>query len=140
MAGDIDIERRRNSNTILAVQDQEPSRVEKPWGHEVWWADTDAYAGKILHVEAGHRLSLQLHREKDETSYLLSGKLRLTRGPSTEDLHELEIGPGHAWRVEPGMVHSIEAIEDSVVLEVSTPHLDDVVRLQDRYGRADAEP
>jgi mannose-6-phosphate isomerase len=77
--------------------------VEKPWGHELWWADTDAYAGKLLHVEAGHRLSLQLHREKDE----------------------------------PGTVHSIEAIEDSVVLEVSTPHLDDVVPLADRYGRAD---
>lgn len=124
---------------LLVVQDREPSRVEKPWGHEVWWADTDVYAGKLLHVDAGHRLSLQLHREKDETSYLLSGRLRLTRGPSAEDLHEQEIGPGYAWRVEPGTVHSIEAIEDSVVLEVSTPHLDDVVRLQDRYGRADSE-
>jgi mannose-6-phosphate isomerase-like protein (cupin superfamily) len=117
--------------------DQEPRRVDKPWGHELWWADTDAYAGKLLHVEAGHRLSLQLHREKDETSYLLSGRLRLTRGTSAEDLEEQEIGPGHAWRVQPGTVHSIEAIEDSVVLEVSTPHLDDVVRLQDSYGRAD---
>jgi mannose-6-phosphate isomerase len=122
------------------VQDREPSRVEKPWGHEVWWADTDAYAGKILHVDAGHRLSLQFHREKDETSYLLSGRLRLTQGPSAEDLQEREIGPGQVWRVEPGTVHTIEAIEDSVVLEVSTPHLDDVVRLQDRYGRADAAP
>jgi mannose-6-phosphate isomerase-like protein (cupin superfamily) len=130
----------RNSNTILAVEDREPSRVEKPWGHEVWWADTDAYAGKLLHVKAGHRLSLQLHRKKDETSYLLSGRLRLARGPSAKDLYEQEIGPGHAWRVEPGVVHSIEAIEDSVVLEVSTPHLDDIVRLQDHYGRADARP
>ncbi len=113
--------------------------MEKPWGYELWWADTDAYAGKLLHVEAGHRLSLQLHREKDETSYVLSGRLRLTWGPSAEDLEEQEIGPGHAWRVTPGTVHSIEAIEDSVVLEVSTPHLDDVVRLQDSYGRADAK-
>jgi mannose-6-phosphate isomerase-like protein (cupin superfamily) len=120
------------------VQEREPRRVEKPWGYELWWADTDAYAGKLLHVEAGHRLSLQLHREKDETSYVLSGRLRLTWGPSAEDLEEQEIGPGHAWRVTPGTVHSIEAIEDSVVLEVSTPHLDDVVRLQDSYGRADA--
>jgi mannose-6-phosphate isomerase-like protein (cupin superfamily) len=127
----------KGSNTIFGVQDPKPSRVQKPWGHELWWAETDAYAGKLLHVQAGHRLSLQLHREKDETSYLLSGRLLLTRGPSADDLHELEIGPGHAWRVEPGIVHTIEALEDSVVLEVSTPHLDDVVRLQDRYGRAD---
>ena len=121
---------------ISVVQDREPRRVEKPWGHELWWADTDLYAGKLLHVDAGHRLSLQMHREKDESSYLLSGRLRLMRGPSAEDLDEQEINPGYAWRVEPGTVHSIEAIEDSIVLEVSTPHLDDVVRLQDRYGRA----
>lgn len=110
--------------------------MEKPWGHEVWWAQTDAYAGKLLHVKAGHRLSLQLHREKDESSYVLSGRLLLTRGASAESLREEEIGPGFAWHVEPGTVHSIEAIEDSVVLEVSTPHLDDVVRLEDRYGRS----
>lgn len=119
--------------------DREPHRVEKPWGHEVWWAQTDAYAGKLLHVGAGHRLSLQLHREKDESSFVLSGRLRLTRGKSAEELSEQEIGPGFAWRVEPGTVHSVEAIEDSVILEVSTPHLDDVVRLEDRYGRAAAD-
>lgn len=113
-----------------------PRRVEKPWGHELWWADTANYAGKLLHVEAGHSLSLQLHREKDEASYLLSGRMLLKHGPSPDDLEEKEIGPGYAWRIEPGTVHSIEAIEDSVVLEVSTPHLDDVVRLQDRYQRA----
>ncbi len=118
------------------MSDREPHRVEKPWGYEVWWARTDDYAGKLLHVTAGHRLSLQLHREKDESSYLLSGRLRLTWGPTADDLREEEVGPGHAWRVEPGTVHSIEAIEDSVVLEVSTPHLDDVVRLQDCYGRS----
>lgn len=112
-------------------------RVEKPWGEEIWWAHTDAYAGKLLHVRAGHRLSLQFHREKDESSYLLSGRLRLTCGARAEDLREREIGPGFAWRVEPGTVHSIEAIEDSVVLEVSTPHLDDVVRIEDRYGRSE---
>lgn len=112
--------------------------MEKPWGHELWWAQTDAYAGKILEVKAGHRLSLQLHREKDESSYVLSGRLLLTSGPSVDDLREEEIGPGFAWRVESGTVHSIEAIEDSVVLEVSTPHLDDVLRLEDRYGRSAA--
>lgn len=121
-------------------EDELPRRVEKPWGHELWFARTDRYAGKLLHVRAGERLSVQYHEEKDETSYLLSGRLRLTRGPSADVLREQEIGPGHAWRVEPGTVHCIEAIEDSIVLEVSTPHLDDVVRLQDRYGRADAAP
>jgi mannose-6-phosphate isomerase len=114
-----------------------PQRVEKPWGYELWWAETPHYAGKILHVDAGHSLSLQMHREKDESSYLLSGRLRLTRGPSAEELTTEEIGPGFTWRVEPGTIHTIEALEDSDVVEVSTPHLDDVVRLQDRYGRED---
>lgn len=121
-----------------AVTDEEPRRVEKPWGHEIWWAQTDSYAGKLLHVEAGHQLSLQRHEEKDESSYLLSGRLLLTIGPSVEELGQREIGPGFTWRARPGTVHSIEAIEDSVVLEVSTPQLDDVVRLEDRYGRAAA--
>jgi mannose-6-phosphate isomerase len=119
------------------MTDGRPHRVEKPWGHEIWWAETDAYAGKLLHVKAGHRLSLQLHRTKDESSYVLSGMLRLTRGPNAEELGEEVIEPGFAWRIEPETVHTIEAIEDSVVLEVSTPHLDDVVRLEDRYGRSD---
>jgi len=119
-----------------AVADVQPRRVEKPWGHELWWAQTPSYAGKLLYVDAGHRLSLQVHNEKDETSYVLSGRLRLTWGPSADDLKEKEIGPGDAWRIEPGTVHSIEAIEDSVVAEVSTPQLDDVVRLRDRYERS----
>ncbi len=114
----------------------EPRRVEKPWGHELWWAHTAYYAGKLLYVEAGHELSLQVHREKDETSYLLSGRMLLTRGPTVDELEREEIGPGYSWRVEPGTIHSVEAIDDSVVVEVSTPHLDDVVRLQDRYRRA----
>jgi mannose-6-phosphate isomerase len=119
----------------LGVVDRDPKRVEKPWGHEIWWAHTDHYAGKILVVNAGQALSLQLHRRKDESSYLLSGRLLLTYGASEEKLEEREISPGQAWRVEPGTVHSIEALEDSVVLEVSTPELEDVVRLRDRYGR-----
>jgi mannose-6-phosphate isomerase len=118
------------------VATREPTRVDKPWGHELWWAETNHYAGKILVVNAGHALSLQFHREKDETSYLLSGRLRLIQGLDAETLSELEIEPGQAWRNEPGTVHSIEALEDSVVLEVSTPHLDDVVRMRDRYGRS----
>jgi mannose-6-phosphate isomerase len=111
------------------------SRVEKPWGHEIWWAQTDHYAGKLLIVDAGQRLSVQMHREKDETSYLLSGRLLLSQGPSADELTEREIGPGTSWRNEPGVVHTIEALEDATVLEVSTPQVDDVVRLSDRYGR-----
>jgi mannose-6-phosphate isomerase len=122
----------------MSDQDFEPKRVEKPWGHELWWAATDEYAGKILTVRAGHELSLQVHRRKDESSYLLSGRLRLTRGPNADELEKREIEPGTAWRNKPGDVHSILALEDSVVLEVSTPDLDDIVRLNDRYGRGPA--
>lgn len=118
-----------------AIASGPQQRVEKPWGYEIWWARTDAYAGKILFVEAGHALSVQLHREKDETSYLLAGKLLLRRGPSEEEMEERPLLPGDNWRNEPGVVHSIEALEDSTVIEVSTPQLDDVVRLSDRYGR-----
>lgn len=118
------------------MQESEPRRVEKPWGHEIWWAQTPQYAGKILVVEQGHALSLQLHREKDESSYLFSGRLRLVAGASEADLTTQVIEAGHSWRNEPGTIHKIEALEDSVVFEVSTPQLDDVVRLADRYGRA----
>ncbi|MEA2304840.1 MAG: mannose-6-phosphate isomerase [Solirubrobacteraceae bacterium] len=112
-----------------------PVRVEKPWGHEIWWAWTDDYVGKIIHVDAGHKLSVQYHELKDETSYLLSGRMNLYKGSSLEDLAVTEIAAGHQWRNRPGEVHTIEALEDSDVLEVSTPHLEDVVRLQDAYGR-----
>lgn len=112
-----------------------PVEVDKPWGHEIWFAHTERYAGKIIVVEAGQRLSLQYHEAKDETSYLVSGRLRLWQGDSADDLTEREIGPGDAWRNETGTVHTIEAIETATVFEVSTPELDDVVRLEDRYGR-----
>lgn len=119
------------------MQVREPKRVEKPWGHEIWWAETPEYAGKVLVVRAGQALSLQLHREKDESSYLFSGRLQLTSGVTESQLEERILEPGQSWRMEPGTIHSIEALEDSVVFEVSTPHLDDVVRLSDRYGRTD---
>jgi quercetin dioxygenase-like cupin family protein len=112
-----------------------PIRVEKPWGHEIWYAWTDAYVGKIIHVDAGHKLSVQYHERKDETSYLLKGRMTLYKGTSLDDLTATEIAEGHQWRNLPGDVHTIEALEDSDVLEVSTPHLEDVVRLQDAYGR-----
>lgn len=118
----------------------EPRRVDKPWGHELWFAHTDRYAGKLLHVKAGHRLSLQYHEDKDESSYLLSGRLLLIQGDSADQLAESEIEPGGLWRNEPGTVHTIEALEDSIVVEVSTPEVDDVVRLDDRYGRETLDP
>src|SRR5262249_25874731 len=115
--------------------DSVPVRIDKPWGYEIWYAWTEHYVGKILHVRHGHRLSLQYHREKDEASYVLRGRLLLTKGPSLDRLTVAEIGEGHVWRNRPGEIHTIEALEDSDVLEVSPPELDDVVRLQDRYGR-----
>jgi mannose-6-phosphate isomerase len=113
-----------------------PRRVLKPWGYEVWYALTERYAGKVLHVERGHRLSLQFHERKDESCYLLSGRLLLIQGPSAQQLDERVLETGAVWRNQPGDVHTIEALEDSDVLEVSTPDLDDVVRLTDNYGRA----
>ena len=113
----------------------EVSRVEKPWGYEIHWAKTDRYVGKIIHVNAGARLSLQFHHLKDETSYLQHGRMLLTKGPNADQLTVTEIAVGHMWRNRPGEIHTIEGVEDSDVLEVSTPHLDDVVRLQDSYGR-----
>jgi quercetin dioxygenase-like cupin family protein len=114
-----------------------PTRVEKPWGHEIIWARTERYVGKILHLNAGEALSFQYHRVKDETIRLLSGRLRLeTETDGRRETRVLE--PGDGAHVPPGLRHRMEAIEACDVLEVSTPELDDVVRLEDRYGRADA--
>ena len=115
-------------------------RVDKPWGHELIWAETELYVGKILHVNAGEQLSVQMHRVKDETLALLSGEIRLWAGPSVDDLEEVTLGPGDSFRVKPGTVHYIRAVTDADVLEASTPHLDDVVRFKDRYGRAPESP
>lgn len=115
----------------------EPKKVAKPWGEEVWFAETDLYAGKLLRVRAGGRLSIQRHERKDETSYLLSGRMVVWQGPNPEEMERVEATPGMCWRSKPGLVHSLEAIDDSVVVEVSTPEVDDVIRLADAYGRAD---
>jgi mannose-6-phosphate isomerase len=110
--------------------------VEKPWGHELIWALTDVYCGKLLFVRAGHSLSLQFHREKDESWFVQSGRAKLELGEVGESmLQEEVIGPGAAFHYVPGTVHRGTAIEDTTILEVSTPHLDDVVRLDDAYGR-----
>ncbi len=112
-----------------------PRRVDKPWGHELIWAETDRYVGKILHVKAGHALSLQYHERKDETIHVLRGSMRFWAGPSAEALSEVELVEGQSFRVQPGTVHRMEAVTDVDILEASTPDLDDVVRLEDRYGR-----
>jgi mannose-6-phosphate isomerase len=110
--------------------------VPKPWGHETIWAHTDRYVGKILHIKAGHALSVQYHERKDETVYLLRGEMKYW--VQTRDEGELEdqlLREGDAFRITPGTVHYMEAVTDCDVLEASTPELDDVVRIKDRYGR-----
>ncbi|MGX6449166.1 cupin [Patulibacter sp. S7RM1-6] len=124
-----------SADSNLGLDPELPKRIEKPWGHEVWFAHTDRYAGKIITVQAGHRLSLQYHDAKDETSHLVSGRMRLWQGPSRDELTETVIEPGATWRNRAGTVHTVEAIEDATFYEVSTPELDDVVRLEDQYGR-----
>ena len=112
-----------------------PYRVEKPWGHELIWARTDRYVGKILHVKAGQVLSCQYHNRKDETMHVLHGELILRIG-TIEKLAERPFRAGESVHIAAGVVHQIEAVIDSDVLEASTPELDDLVRLSDRYGRS----
>ena len=110
------------------------TRIEKPWGYELHWARTDRYVGKVLHVKAGHALSLQYHNQKDETIYLYAGRM-LFEIERDGALQRQEMRPGEAVHITPRTVHRMTAIEDCDVLEVSTPELDDVVRVEDRYGR-----
>ena len=120
------------------MHDNDNIRVEKPWGYELRWAHTDRYVGKVIHVNAGHALSLQYHNKKDETILLWSGKLvfEIQQG---ERLIRREMKAGERIHIPPGTIHRMTAIEDSDIFEVSTPELQDVVRLEDRYGRAGTE-
>jgi mannose-6-phosphate isomerase-like protein (cupin superfamily) len=140
----------------------EITTVPKPWGHETIWAKTDRYVGKILHIRAGHALSVQYHNVKDETIFLLSGEMKYWVGPDhpgpggaggafhrplatgetpaasqrpIPEVVDVRLRVGDAFRITPGTIHYMEAVTDCDVLEVSTPELDDVVRLKDRYGR-----
>ena len=114
----------------------EVRRVEKPWGHEIIWAETELYVGKILHVKAGQALSVQFHQVKDETVHLLSGEMTYWVQLQGDDRpRDQRLVAGQSFRIRPGTIHYIEAVTDCDILEASTPHLDDVVRLQDRYGR-----
>ena len=114
-----------------------PKRVPKPWGYEIWWARTERYVGKILHVNKGESLSLQYHNVKDETILMQSGRLLFETGPKDDPgpLKRLEMKPGDVFHITPGTLHRMTALEDSDLVEVSTPETDDVVRLEDRYGR-----
>lgn len=111
-------------------------RVEKPWGYELIFAQTKDYVGKILFIKKGHQLSLQFHRIKEETIYVSSGVLKFQFEEEKGILRDIEMHPGDAHHIPPQHQHRMTALEDCTLFEVSTPHLDDVVRLQDSYGRA----
>ena len=117
------------------MPERKPTRVEKPWGHELIWAQSDRYVGKILHINKGHALSLQYHRKKDETVHVLSGRMRFQTGAEGEELRDRVLGPGESFHIPPLLRHRMIAETDCDILEASTPELDDVVRLEDRYGR-----
>ena len=116
----------------------ELTKVDKPWGHELIFAVTDRYAGKLLVVNAGESLSLQFHKVKDEAWYVLEGRAELELGAAGEGVLNTEVvAAGASFHFPPGTVHRLRAIEETTILEVSTPELEDVVRLEDRYGRAE---
>ena len=115
----------------------EPRHIEKPWGYEIVFGLTDRYCGKVLFIRKGEQLSLQFHREKDETIYIHEGRVEMEIGEPGRVPDVEIVGAGRAFHVTPGAVHRWSALEDSLILEVSTPELDDVVRLEDRYGRTD---
>jgi mannose-6-phosphate isomerase len=116
----------------------EPTKVDKPWGYELIWALTDEYCGKILFVRAGESLSLQFHREKDESWFVHSGRAQLELGsPGDKSPNSEVVGAGAAFRIRPGTIHRVKALEDTTIIEVSTPQIEDVVRLEDEYGRTE---
>jgi quercetin dioxygenase-like cupin family protein len=112
-----------------------PFRIEKPWGHELIWAKTERYVGKILHIKQGHALSLQYHVAKDETVHVLRGTMRFQTGADEKQLEDRLLHEGDSFHITPGLRHRMIAETDCDILEASTPELDDVVRLEDRYGR-----
>jgi len=111
------------------------NRVEKPWGYELIWAETQDYVGKILHIKKGHRLSLQYHQIKEETIFISKGELVLVFEDDHGQLQNVSLTEGEAHHIPVGRKHRMIAVEDTDVCEVSTPHLQDIVRLEDSYGR-----
>lgn len=118
------------------MQTREARRVDKPWGYELIWAHTKDYVAKLLFVRAGESLSLQYHQIKEETMFLESGDLLLEAGRDEKSLVEVPFPPGAVFHIPPGILHRLTARTDCRIFEASTPHLDDVVRLKDRYGRS----
>ncbi|HEY1420405.1 MAG TPA: cupin domain-containing protein [Candidatus Dormibacteraeota bacterium] len=114
----------------------EDSRVDKPWGYELRWAVTERYVGKVLHVNKGEALSLQYHERKDECQYVVKGAVDIELGGPDGVLTRRRLGAGDTLHISPGTRHRMTAIEDTDIFEVSTTEIDDVVRLEDRYGRA----
>ena len=113
----------------------QPDRVEKPWGHELRWAVTDRYLGKLIHINKGHQLSLQYHVQKEESIFVASGLLDLVLEDDAGELHVHRMTAGMSARVRPGRRHRFIGVEDTDLFEVSSPEIDDVVRLEDSYGR-----
>ena len=119
------------------MEDKLPQKTEKPWGYELLWARTSRYAGKLIFVRKGHRLSLQYHEKKDESLYIHEGKVLLEIEGSDGRMESAILQPGQCRRIPPGTRHRLQAIEDTTIFEVSTPELEDVRRLEDDYGRAE---
>ena len=115
---------------------QQVRKVDKPWGYELHWALTDIYIGKVLFIESGESLSVQYHEVKDETIYIEDGIMALYVGDTADSLEKVVMTKGMSYHIPPGLIHQMESVEDCMVYEVSTPQLDDVVRIKDRYGRA----
>ncbi|MBV8302516.1 MAG: cupin domain-containing protein [Candidatus Dormibacteraeota bacterium] len=118
------------------VQPAGAGRVDKPWGYELRWAITDVYLGKLIHINAGHQLSLQYHVQKDESIFIQSGVLDLVLEDDAGVIETHRLTSGMSARVRPGRTHRFVAVEDVDLFEVSSPEIDDVVRLEDSYGRA----
>lgn len=114
----------------------QPLHVEKPWGYELIWAQTEEYVGKMLFVKSGHSLSLQFHEQKEETIFLESGSCEIQYGPSETELKSVSLAPGESFHIPPKLIHRFIAKEDCRIFEVSTNFLEDVVRLKDAYGRS----
>jgi mannose-6-phosphate isomerase len=121
------------------MDDKMPRKTEKPWGYELLFAHTPKYAGKLIYVKRGHRLSLQYHKEKDETLYIYEGKALVEIEGKDGQLVQSEVESGDCFRVPPLTKHRLKALEDTMVFEVSTPELEDVVRVDDDYGRTDTD-
>lgn len=121
----------------MSMEYKLPQKTEKPWGYELLWARTSRYAGKLIFVRKGHRLSFQYHEKKDETIYIHEGEVLIEIGGSDGRMESIPLQAGQSIWIQPGTRHRLQAVEDTTVFEVSTPELEDVRRLEDDYGRAE---